>query len=145
MNRSYKAGKLGESLYFLERMVSRGHKPNVVLCTKLIKAFFGARNIIASVKSSICYTTHHQNLINTYNAVINWFCKANGMESANRVLERMRGLGFSPDVVTYNIIIGSLYDGGSLRLFEGGLDEALQLPDEMLARGLRPNMYTCDC
>src|ERR1044072_160555 len=37
LNRSCKAGKYNESLYFLQHMVSKGYKPDVILCTKLIK------------------------------------------------------------------------------------------------------------
>ncbi|XP_031395957.1 pentatricopeptide repeat-containing protein At3g04760, chloroplastic-like [Punica granatum] len=42
LNRSCKARKYSEYLYFLERLVSKlNYKPEVVLCTKLIKGFFG--------------------------------------------------------------------------------------------------------
>ncbi|CAH1412291.1 unnamed protein product [Lactuca virosa] len=88
------------------------------------------------------------------------FCKLNQIDSANRVLDRMRNQGFSSDMVTYNIMIGSLCSRGKLgfamkmlnkllednckpmvitytilieaTIFDGGITEAMKLLDEML-------------
>ncbi|CAL5363167.1 unnamed protein product [Camellia sinensis] len=99
-----------------------------------------------------------------------WLTKLNQIESANQVLNRMRDRGFSPDIITYNIMVGSLCSRGKLRLalkaldqllddnceptvitytilieatvLEGGINEAMKLFDEMLSKGLQPDMYT---
>ncbi|KAL5075551.1 hypothetical protein RYX36_014535 [Vicia faba] len=54
--------------------------------------------------------------------------------------DRMKKRGFLPDVVTYNILIGSLC--GRATIIEGGIDKAMKLLDEMLSRGLRPDVST---
>ncbi|KAJ6761593.1 PENTATRICOPEPTIDE (PPR) REPEAT PROTEIN [Salix koriyanagi] len=107
-----------------------------------------------------------------YNAVISGFCKANRIESAEKVLDRMKRKGFSQDVVTYNIImIGTFCSQGKIDLaskvfeellrdnnckptlitcmilieahiLEGGIDEGLKLLDEMLSRGIEPDTFT---
>ncbi|VVA96485.1 unnamed protein product [Arabis nemorensis] len=90
----------------------------------------------------------------------------NRIGDATKVLDRLRSKGFSPDTVTYDIMIGTLCSRWKLDLamkvfrsvvnrslltytilieatmLEGGVDEALKLLDEMLSRGLKPDMFT---
>ncbi|KAL6132496.1 hypothetical protein ACLB2K_064738 [Fragaria x ananassa] len=170
LNRSCKAGQYNEAIYFLELMVSKGYKPDVILCTKLIKGFFNSRNIEKAIRVMQILEQYGEPDLFAYNALISGFCKANRIESANKVLDRMKSQGFKPDVVTYNIMIGSLCSRGKLGLalqvmdrlvrdnckptvitytilieaiiLDGGINEAMKLLDEMLSRGLKPDMYT---
>ncbi|KAL2954624.1 hypothetical protein AAZX31_19G234200 [Glycine max] len=81
----------------------------------------------------------------------------------------MKNKGFSPDIVTYNILIGSLCSRGMLHaalefknqllkenfnptvvtytilieatLLQGGIDEAIKLLDEMFEINLQPDVF----
>ncbi|PQP94718.1 pentatricopeptide repeat-containing protein [Prunus yedoensis var. nudiflora] len=96
LSRSCKAGQFNESLYFLELMVNKGYKPDVILCTKLIKGFFNSRNIEKAIRVMQILEKYGEPDLFSYNALISGFCKANRIESANKVLDRMRSQGFSP-------------------------------------------------
>ncbi|KAI5659956.1 hypothetical protein M9H77_28749 [Catharanthus roseus] len=171
LNRSCKAGKFSEALYFLENMVNRGsHKPDVILCTKLIKGLFSSKQMEKALRVLKILEVYGEPDVFAYNAVISGFCKGNQIDSANEMLNRMRARGISPDIVTYNIMIGSLCNRGKLGLaqkvfdellednckptvvtytilieatiLEGGIRKAMKLLDEMLSKGLQPDMYT---
>ncbi|CAA6662492.1 unnamed protein product [Spirodela intermedia] len=171
LSRSCKAGKYDEALYFLEYLVSRGGKPEVVLCTKLIKGFFNLRNVGKAVRVMSLLEAHGEPDVYSYNALISGFCKADLIDSAVEALDRMRRRRLSPDVVTYNIIIGSLCSKGRGRgggeeeddhhhhrrrrptvvtytilieatIREAGVDPAMELLEEMAAEGLKPDGHT---
>uniref|UniRef100_A0A803PLQ3 Reverse transcriptase domain-containing protein n=1 Tax=Cannabis sativa TaxID=3483 RepID=A0A803PLQ3_CANSA len=170
LNRACRAGKYKEALYFLQLMVTKGFKPDVILCTKVMRGFFSSRDVQNAVRVMEILEKHGEPDLFSYNAMISGFCKANRIELANRVLDRMRAQGFSPDTITYNIMIGSLCSRGRLELAfnvldellkdkcapsvitytilieatisEGGIDKAMELLDEMLSRGLLPDMCT---
>ena len=170
IKKSFRAGKFDESLYFIESMVANGCKPDVVMCTKLIKKFFQERKSNKAVRVMEILEKCGEPDVFAYNALISGFCKANQIELANKVLDRLRSRGFSPDVVTYNIMIGSLCSRGMIEsafkvfdqllrdnckptvitytiliqatMLEGQTDKAMKLLDEMFARGLIPDMFT---
>ncbi|OWM67308.1 hypothetical protein CDL15_Pgr000760 [Punica granatum] len=97
LNRSCKARKYSEYLYFLERLVSKlNYKPEVVLCTKLIKGFFGLGKLEKTLRVMEILEKYGEPDVFSYNAVISGFCKLNQVESANRVLERMTNCGVRP-------------------------------------------------
>ena len=50
LNRLCKTGKCTEALYFLEQMVMNGYKPDVILCTKLIKCLFTSKRTEKAVR-----------------------------------------------------------------------------------------------
>ncbi|KAK1289208.1 Pentatricopeptide repeat-containing protein [Acorus calamus] len=170
LNRSCKSGKYSESLYFLEYMVGKGHKPDVILCTKLIKGLFNSRNPDKAARVMCLLETHGVPDVFAYNAIIGGLCKTGRIEPAIRILDRMRRRGCAPDVVTYNMLIGSLCSRGELDLamkvldmllgddcapsvitytvlieatiVKFGADEAMRLLDEMRVKGLKPDNYT---
>ncbi|KAL5070373.1 hypothetical protein RYX36_021260 [Vicia faba] len=76
---------------------------------------------------------HGQADVFAYEALLNGYCKADIVDAANKVLDRMKKRGFLPDVVTYNILIGSLYGRGKL-------DLALRVMDHLLKDNCRPNV-----
>nr|GMD86148.1 cysteine desulfurase 1, chloroplastic [Ipomoea batatas] len=160
-----------ESLYVLECMVKMGYKPDVAVCTRLIKGFFTVKKAEKAVKVMELLEKYGEPNVVTYNAMITGFCKMNRVREANRVLNRMRIRGISPDVITYTIIIECLCGRGKLGLALKVLDQmkeerncepdvvtytilmeatlrggdirgAMKLLDEMLSRGLEPNIYT---
>ena len=135
LSRSCKAGKYNEALYFLECMVNRGLKPDVILCTKLIKGLFSLKNAEKAVRVMHILEQYGEPDVFVYNAVISGFCKVNKTNSANEVLSRMRVRGFSADVVTYNIMIGSLCNRGKLGL-------ALKVVDQLLQDNCKPTVVT---
>ncbi|OMO84457.1 Protein prenyltransferase, alpha subunit [Corchorus capsularis] len=163
-------GQYNEAFYFLECMVGKGYKPDVVLCTRMIKGFFNGRNVEKAIRVMEILEKYGEPDVFAYNALISGFCKINRLDFANRVLDRMRRRGISPDVVTYNIMIGSFCSRGKLdsaykvmdqllkdnckptvitytilieaHMLQGGITEAMKLLDEMVLRGLRPDMFT---
>ncbi|KAK3043133.1 hypothetical protein RJ639_000022 [Escallonia herrerae] len=125
LNRSCKAGKYSESLYFLDCMVNRGYKPDVILCTKLIKGFFNSKNVGKAVKVMEILEAHGEPDVFAYNAVISGFCKLNQIESANK--------GLTPDTYTFDPLIAALCK-------EGRLDLAIAFLDYMISSGCLPDL-----
>jgi len=135
LNISCKSANYDESLYLLQRMVIRGYKPSVIICTKLIKGFFNLRKIEKALQVMEILEMHGEPDIFAYNAVISGFCKADRVEHANKVLDRMKKRGFEPDVVTYNILIGN-YCG------RGKVDLAIAFLDDMISGGHLPDILS---
>ncbi|KAJ6761592.1 ATPASE EXPRESSION PROTEIN 3 [Salix koriyanagi] len=136
LNRSWKAGKCNGSLYFLECMVTKGYQPDV-MCTKLIKGFFNSRNTEKAARVMEILEKHGKPDVFAYNAVISGFCKANRIESANKVLDRMKRKGFSQDVVTFNIMIVTFCS-------QGKIDLASKVFEELLRdNNCKPTLITC--
>ena len=102
-------------------MVSKGYHPDVILCTKLIMGFFSTRNPDKAIRVVEILEGHGQPDVFAYNALISSFTKANRLDSATKFLGRMTGRGCPPDIVTYNILIGSLCSKGKLGLAMEGL------------------------
>ncbi|KAL5059208.1 hypothetical protein RYX36_030812, partial [Vicia faba] len=76
---------------------------------------------------------HGQADVFAYEVLLNGYCKADIVDAANKVLDRMKKRGFLPDVVTYNILFGSLCGRGKL-------DLALRVMDHLLKDNCRPNV-----
>jgi pentatricopeptide repeat protein len=84
LNRSFKSAKYDESLYFLQHMVNRGYKPDVILCTKLIKGFFNLKKIEKAIQVMEILEKHGEPDVFAYNAVISGFCKADRVDHASK-------------------------------------------------------------
>ncbi|XP_042449978.1 pentatricopeptide repeat-containing protein At3g04760, chloroplastic-like [Zingiber officinale] len=170
LSRSCKAGKFNESLYFLEYMVGKGYKLDVILCTKLIKGLCSSRSVDKAVRVMDILESHGEPDVFAYNALVSGFCKAGRIESAIEVLGRMKSRRCPPDIVTYNILIGCFCTRGKLdlalealdrllddkcqptvvtftilieaALLQGGIGDAMKFLDEMMSQGLQPDNYT---
>ncbi|CAK8572285.1 unnamed protein product [Lathyrus sativus] len=169
LNKLCKSAKYDEALYSLQHTVNRGYKPDVILCTKLIKGFFDSKKIEKAIQVMEILEKHGEPDVFAYNSVMNLLCKADRVDAANKVFDRMKKRGFLPDIVTYNILLRNLCGKGKLDLalkvmdqmlkdncrpdvitytilieatiIEGSIDQAMKLLDEMLSRGLRPDAY----
>ena len=75
LNRLCKTGKYTEALYFLEQMVKRGYKPDVILCTKLIKGLFTSKRTEKAVRVMEILEQYGDPDSFAYNAVISGFCR----------------------------------------------------------------------
>ncbi|KAJ8446822.1 hypothetical protein Cgig2_016132 [Carnegiea gigantea] len=135
IKKPYETRKLSEALYFLQCIVSRGYPPDVFVCTKLIRAFFDAKDVEKAIEvMNILESKGKPNLF-AYNAMIDGFCKVNRIDDANELLDRMRARGLAPNIFTYNIIIGSLCRRGKV-------DLAFKLLDKLVAANLQPTVHT---
>ncbi|KAB2620847.1 pentatricopeptide repeat-containing protein [Pyrus ussuriensis x Pyrus communis] len=109
LNRSCKAGQYNEALYFLELMVNKGYRPDVVLCMigaylgdllslfsciYRIKGFFDSRNVEKAVRVMQILEKYGEPDLFPYNALISGFCKANRIDSANKGEARISFEGF---------------------------------------------------
>ncbi|KAK7316781.1 hypothetical protein RJT34_00497 [Clitoria ternatea] len=69
------------------------------------------------------------------NRVVNSLCRDYGVERAGLFLQKLEGLGFSPDEVTYGILIG-------WSCHEGKMKKALSCLTVLLSKGFAPHIYT---
>ncbi|KAG9445691.1 hypothetical protein H6P81_011819 [Aristolochia fimbriata] len=136
LNRSCKTGKYDEALHFLEYMVKKGYRPDVILCTKLIKGFFNLRNVEKAVKVMEILEAHGSPDVFAYNALISGFCKASRIESATEahrmdaainLLAQMVEKGCRPNETTYVLLTEGF-------AYAGWRSEAMELAKELIAR-----------
>jgi pentatricopeptide repeat protein len=71
--------------------------------------------------------------MNTYNTLINGFCKEGNLEKARELLQEISEKGCRPNLLTYNTLIDGLCKHHKL-------DEAQKIFYDMPKQGLRPMM-----
>lgn len=71
----------------------------------------------------------------TYNTLINGYCKAYDMVSADDLVERMQFGGWMPDITTYNIRMHGLCSSRRTT-------QAMTMLDELVSAGIIPNSVT---
>lgn len=68
--------------------MKRGYKPDVILCTKMIKGFFTSKRIEKAVRVMEILEQHGDPDAFAYNAVISGFCRTDRFDAANKVLQK---------------------------------------------------------
>ncbi|KAK1314946.1 Pentatricopeptide repeat-containing protein [Acorus calamus] len=109
--------------------------PSLVHVNNALLAMYAMCGELASARRFFDGMDSHRDHV-TWNSIISGYCRCGDHVEAMRMFERMRGEGFDPGVVTWNIVIASCCKRAD------GPDHALELMEEMVLSGVMPDVVT---
>ncbi|KAK8965029.1 Pentatricopeptide repeat-containing protein [Platanthera guangdongensis] len=137
MNGWASMGKSQEARHLFEEMLSQGHSADIAAYNSLMAAHCKGGELDAAHKLFQEMKTLHMLVPNaaSYAVFIRSYCESKDVDSALRIIHRMKLHDQTPNVFTYNAIIKLMCENGKA-------EDAYQLLDEMMERGAKPDTWS---
>ncbi|URE03795.1 hypothetical protein MUK42_21088 [Musa troglodytarum] len=130
-------GKLKESKLLVQEMISGGLVPDDFTCSTIVEAHIQGRKLLPCL--NLIALLHKIGIIISvvvYKCLINALCMEGRPSAARSLLKQMQLDGYEPDLEIYNSLMDSFCKCESLE------SEALALKNEMVGKGVRPDIVT---
>ncbi|KAK1440804.1 hypothetical protein QVD17_06636 [Tagetes erecta] len=128
-----RVGKVLESRNLIKKTYVYGIKPNSLILDAIASGYCKKKDyddLLSLFNEMHCYPD-----VMVGNKIVHSICQNLGVEEAFEFLKELELLGFTPDAITFGILIG-------WSCKEGRLKNALFYLSNVLSRGLKPNKYS---